>query len=155
MFIFCFLKSARQWTWIEGLTGTSPSSKKAKAKSYSGHWINLMRLCSLGTDWLRSSFAGADLGVLRDQCRWRCPAPFWAPLEEHSWAGARKAILPLCSALPWLQLERCDQFWAPADKMHMGTGPVEATKMIRRWEHKSYGDRQRCLFSLENRRSGG
>ncbi|KAK4830942.1 hypothetical protein QYF61_014401 [Mycteria americana] len=57
-------------------------------------------------------------------------------------------------ALLRLQLERCHQVWAPEDKIYMGRSPVEATKMTRRLEHWSHRDRQRALFSLENRRSG-
>lgn len=155
MFIFYFLKSARQWAWIKGLTGTSPSSNKANVKSCSGYQVSLVQLCSLGScARLRSSLAEAGLGVLRDKRRWRCPTPSWAP-EEHSWAGARKAILTLCAALPRLQLESCTQFWAPEDKIYMGRSPVKATKMIGRLACRSHGDRQRGLFSLENRRLGG
>ncbi|PKU35072.1 hypothetical protein llap_14625 [Limosa lapponica baueri] len=52
--------------------------------------------------------------------------------------------LPLYSALVRPHLEYCVQLWSPQHRT-VGTGPEEATKMLRGLEHLSYEDRLREL----------
>lgn len=66
-----------------------------------------------------------------------------------SWSGSPEGPAKMsrgkerhCSSvLLRLQLEGRAQFWAPKDEIY-GNSPVEATKIIRTFKHRSCGDRQ-------------
>lgn len=153
LFIFFFLNSTRQWTWVEGLTGTSPSSEKANTKSCSGYGITW---CSCAA-WAQTGCEAAlqKLMCSEGQVKMKVSNPSLGSIRRAQLSGRTwKAISLLCSVLLRLQLECCDQFWAPEDKIHIGTSPVEATEMLRRLEHRSRGDRRWGLVSLENRKLG-
>lgn len=97
-------------TWLEPHT----------LKSCSGNWTKLMQLEILVAKQLCRGWCG----VPRDKWRWRCAPPCWAPLEDHGWAEARRAIAQFCTSetaaetlCPILGSGRLDD---------VGTNPMEA-----------------------------
>lgn len=147
MLIFCFLKLARQWTWIWRLDRKLTQLSLAVGTELS--WCSCRSWAQTGGEAALQSLIGV---ALRGKWKWRCPPPCWAPLEDHGWAGARRAISlfsisesaaeTLCSVSGLLKTRKC------------GINSHGSHWTIRRLEHRSHGARQQSFFQLENRRWG-
>ncbi|KAK4826809.1 LOW QUALITY PROTEIN: hypothetical protein QYF61_011617 [Mycteria americana] len=138
---------------------------KAKCKVLHLGWGNPQYPYRLGDEWLESSPAEKDLGVLGDEaghepamCT-RSPesqtSPGLHPKQRGQHIkGGDSAPLLRCPETP---LEHCVQLWAQDRHGPVGAGPEEATEMVRGLEPLCYGERLRelGLFSLEKRRLRG
>jgi len=130
---------------------------------------NLKHRYRLGKEWIESSPAKKDLGVVVDkelnmtrQCVLAAQKAnrILGSIKRSTASRSREMILPLYCALVRPHLESCIQFWSLQHRKDMDLSEwvhQRATKMIRWLEYLSYEDRLRelGLFSLEHRRLQG
>ena len=132
-------------------------------------WSNAGHKHKLVEEWLESSTAERDLGVLvdsrvnvsqqcalaakRENCTLGC-------IKHSITSWSKEVIIPLCSALVWPHLEYCVQFWAPQFKKAVKDLEYlqrRATKLVKGLESMSYEEWLRTLdlSSVEKRRLRG
>jgi len=155
------LNRLERWAW-ENLIRFSKAMRKVL---HTGQG-NPKHKYRLDREWIQSSPAKKDLGVLADkklsmtrQCALTAQKAnhILGCIKRSVASRSREGILPLCSTLVRPHLESCIQRWSPQPRKEMDLlerGEGRATKMIRGLEQLSYEKRLRelGLFSLEKRR---
>ncbi|KAJ7414688.1 hypothetical protein WISP_82417 [Willisornis vidua] len=138
---------------------------KSKCQNFHLGWGNPGCMYRLGNEKLARSLAERDMGILvisKLNMSQQCPGSQEDQLcpgsTRHSIASqSREGIVPLCSALVWLHLECCVQFWVPQQrkdvKLLEGV-QRRAMQVVKGLEGKSYEEQLRALglFSLEKTR---
>jgi len=139
---------------------------KAKCKVLHMGPGNCKHKYGLGREWIESSPAEKDLGILIEEklsMMWQCVLAarkancILGCIKTSMASRSREVVLPLCSALVRPHLESCIQLWSPQHRKDMELlewVQRRATKMIQALEHLSDGERLRelGLFSLGKRR---
>ncbi|KAK4816067.1 hypothetical protein QYF61_011075 [Mycteria americana] len=142
---------------------------KSKCQMLHPAWSHVGHKHKLGEEWLESSPAERDLGVLVDSRLNRSQQGALAAkranrilgcIKHSTTSWSREGIIPLYSALVWPPLERCVQFWAPPFKKDVKVLECvqrRATELVTGLEGMSCEEWLRTLglSSLEKRRLRG
>ncbi|KAK4815588.1 hypothetical protein QYF61_004803 [Mycteria americana] len=142
---------------------------KSKCQMLHPAWSHVGHKHKLGEEWLESSPAERDLGVLVDSRLNRSQQGALAAkranrilgcIKHSTTSWSREGIIPLYSALVWPHLERCVQFWAPPFKKDVKVLECvqrRATELVTGLEGMSCEEWLRTLglSSLEKRRLRG
>jgi len=154
------LDRLEHWTLINGM-----KFKKAKCRILQLEWINAGHKYKLGEEWLESSPAERDLGVLvgrrlhssQQHALGAKRADHVLGCIKHSMTSQSKDVtILLYSALVWPHLEYCVQVWAPPFRKDIEVLECvqrRATKLLKGLEGMSREERPRALglSSLEKR----
>ncbi|KAK4823158.1 hypothetical protein QYF61_026934 [Mycteria americana] len=134
------------WAMINGM-----KFNKLKCQILHLGWSSATHKHKLGKEWLESSPAERDLGVLVDSR---------LNMSQHITSPSKEVITLLYSAVVWPHLEYCVQFWAPQFKKDVKVLECiqrRSAKLVRGLEGMSYEEQLRTLglSSLEKRRLRG